>query len=206
MRVYWRTVKRGQNLILNNEADGSEERIGGFRETKTGIDAYATTFGYDPGRSQKGFSSIEEAKAFVESFSPWELYESAQGATVELEVLPLLEPASESKSDAQQEPVTDGTPEQPADVIAPDQPDTTNTPEQPADIIASDQPDTTNTPEQPADIIASDQPDTTNTPEQPADVIASDQPDTTNTAEQPAESIAPDPQPSKRWWEFWKAR
>ena len=73
MNVYWRYVRRGQNLILANE-EGQEERIGGFRELRRGIDAYATTFGYDPGRSQKGFPSAEDAKAFVESFRPWELY------------------------------------------------------------------------------------------------------------------------------------
>ena len=84
MQVYWRYVRRGQNLILSNE-EGQEERIGGFRETRRGIDAYATTFGYDPGRSQKGFLSVEDAKAFVESFRPWELY-AAHGVTVEPEV------------------------------------------------------------------------------------------------------------------------
>ena len=87
MRVYWEDVRRGQNLMLSDEESGREERIGGFRETKRGIDAYATTFGYDPGRSQKGFPTIEDAKAFVESFNPWELY-GAQGVTVEPEVKP----------------------------------------------------------------------------------------------------------------------
>ncbi len=32
MNVYWRYVRRGQNLILANE-ESQEERIGGFRET-----------------------------------------------------------------------------------------------------------------------------------------------------------------------------
>ena len=177
MRVYWRTVKRGQNLVLNNEADGSEERIGGFRENKGGIDAYATTFGYDPGRSQKGFSSIEEAKDFVESFKPWELYESAQGATVEPEVLPSLEPVPAGTSDAPQEPVEVSPQESPAEVSIPDQPE---------------------------DTIAPEQQETTSTVEQPQDTIAPDQPEDTNTAEQPTESMASDPQPRKRWWEFWK--
>ena len=72
MDVYWQYVRRGQNLMLSTE--NGQERIGGFRETKRGIDAYATTFGYEPGRSEKGFSSVEDAKAFVESFRPWELY------------------------------------------------------------------------------------------------------------------------------------
>lgn len=90
MGVYWRTVKRGLNLVFSDDSNGHEERIGGVRDTKNGIDAYATTFGYDPGRSQKGFASIEEAKAFVEHFRPWELY-GAHGATVEPEVRPVLD-------------------------------------------------------------------------------------------------------------------
>lgn len=72
MDVYWQYVRRGQNLMLSTE--NGQERIGGFRETRRGIDAYATTFGYDPGRSQKDFPSVKDAKVFVESFRPWELY------------------------------------------------------------------------------------------------------------------------------------
>jgi len=81
--VYWQYVRRGQSLMLSTE--NGQERIGGFRETKRGIDAYATTFGYEPGRSEKGFSSVEDAKAFVESFRPWELY-GAHEVMVEPEV------------------------------------------------------------------------------------------------------------------------
>ncbi len=44
MRVYWRKVKRGQNLILSDDNDGHEENLGGFRDTKRGIDALAKTF------------------------------------------------------------------------------------------------------------------------------------------------------------------
>jgi len=87
MKVYWQSVKRGQNLMFSDEDSGREERIGGLRETRGGIDAYATTFGYDPGRSQKGFPTIEDAKAFVESFRPWELY-GAQDVTVEPDMMP----------------------------------------------------------------------------------------------------------------------
>jgi len=79
--VYWQYVRRGQNLMLSTE--NGQERIGGFRETKRGT--YATTFGYEPGRSEKGFSSVEDAKAFVESFRPWELY-GAHEVMVEPEV------------------------------------------------------------------------------------------------------------------------
>ena len=91
MAVYWRTVKLGQNLILSDESDGKEQLLGGFRDTKRGIDAYATTGGgYDPGRSQKDFPSIEDAKAFVEHFRPWEFYYSGD-ITVDAEVKPALD-------------------------------------------------------------------------------------------------------------------
>ena len=77
--------------MFSDDDTGRNERIGGFRETNQGIDAYAATFGYDPGRSQKGFPTIEDAKAFVESFRPWELYEGTQDLTVESEVKPALD-------------------------------------------------------------------------------------------------------------------
>ena len=38
MRVYWRKVKRGENLILNDENDGHEEELGGFRCNKASRD------------------------------------------------------------------------------------------------------------------------------------------------------------------------
>ncbi|MEE8466312.1 MAG: hypothetical protein V3S68_07525 [Dehalococcoidia bacterium] len=89
MSVYWRNVKRGQNLVVD-DTSGLEEIIGGYRENKRGIDAYARTMGYEPERSKKGFDSVEEAKTFVESFSPWELF-GVQGVTIESEARPLLE-------------------------------------------------------------------------------------------------------------------
>ena len=73
MSVYWKDVRRGQNLILS-EQEGQEEVIGGYRDTNRGIDAYAQTFSYEPGRSQKGFATIDDAKDFVEAFRPWELH------------------------------------------------------------------------------------------------------------------------------------
>ena len=122
MNVYWRYVRRGQNLILANE-EGQEERIGGFREIRRGIDAYATTFGYDPGRSQKGFPSAEDAKAFVESFRPWELY-AAHGVTVEPEVRPADEPTASSSTEIPEtldDPyVAKSKPEPPASIPEPD--------------------------------------------------------------------------------------
>ncbi len=89
MSVYWRIVKRGQNLVVDDTA-GLEEIIGGYRENKRGIDAYARTMGYEPERSRKGFDTVEDAKAFVESFSPWELF-GARNVTVDPEARPFLE-------------------------------------------------------------------------------------------------------------------
>ena len=89
MSVFWRDVKRGQNLFLDN-AEGEEEVIGGYRENKSGIDAYARTFGYEPERSRKGFDSVEAAKLFVESFSPWEIF-GVRDAVVESESRPKLD-------------------------------------------------------------------------------------------------------------------
>ena len=110
MRVYWRKVKRGQNLILSDEDDGHEEQLGGFRDTNRGIDALAKTFSYDPSRSRKGFPSIEAAKDFVEAFRPWELY-GTQGVTVDPEVRPALDSATTD---------TAGTPDQPAQSMVAD--------------------------------------------------------------------------------------
>ena len=87
MEIFWQQTRKGQRLVLGFD-DGQQEEIGGVRETKRGFDAFAKTFGYDPGRAQKGISSMEEAKAFVESFRPWGLYGGTEGLTVGPEVRP----------------------------------------------------------------------------------------------------------------------
>ncbi len=87
MSVYWKTMKRGQNLIID-DTSGLEEVIGGFRENKSGINAYARTMGYEPDRSRSGFDTVEDAKAFVESFTPWDLF-GVRDVTVESEVRPI---------------------------------------------------------------------------------------------------------------------
>ena len=89
MSVFWRDVKRGQNLYLD-DSEGNEEVIGGYRENKSGVDAYARTFGYDPDRSRKGFDSVEAAKLFVESFNPWEIF-GVRDVRVELQSRPKLD-------------------------------------------------------------------------------------------------------------------
>ncbi|MCH8061765.1 MAG: hypothetical protein IH861_04610 [Chloroflexi bacterium] len=88
MRLYWRQTRRGQRLVIGDEDQESEQEIGGVRETKSGFDAFAKTFGYEPGRSEKGIPTMDEAKAFVESFRPWELYEGTEGIELEATVLP----------------------------------------------------------------------------------------------------------------------
>ena len=110
MNVYWQSVRRGENLMFSDDDTGRNERIGGFRETNQGIDAYAATFGYDPGRSQKGFPTIEAAKIFVESFRPWELY-GAQGVTVEPGVRPSGDSAPAAAAETRDPPATAEAPE-----------------------------------------------------------------------------------------------
>ena len=85
MELYWQATRKGQRLVLSS-GDSQEEEVGGVRETKRGFDAFAKTFGYDPGRAEKGIPSMAEAKEFVESFSPWELFPGGQGITVDPEV------------------------------------------------------------------------------------------------------------------------
>ena len=85
MELYWQATRKGQRLVLSS-GNGQEEEVGGVRETKRGFDAFAKTFGYDPGRAEKGIPSMAEAKEFVESFSPWELFQGGQGITVDPEV------------------------------------------------------------------------------------------------------------------------
>ena len=90
MKVFWREVRRGQRLVLTDDEGGFEEEIGGVRETKRGFDSFAKTFGYEPGRAAKGMATMDEAKGFVESFSPWELYDGGQGLSVDPELRPQL--------------------------------------------------------------------------------------------------------------------
>ncbi|MBR61300.1 MAG: hypothetical protein CL904_01380 [Dehalococcoidia bacterium] len=85
MELFWRARRKGERLILSS-GPGQEEEVGGVRETKTGFDAFAKTFGYDPGRAQKDIPSMNEAKSFVEAFRPWELFTDIEGLEPESEV------------------------------------------------------------------------------------------------------------------------
>ena len=86
MRVYWEQRRKGQRLVLQDDQTNFQEEVGGVRQTKNGFDAFAKTFGYEPGRAMKGMPTLGEAKEFVESFSPWELFQGGQGITVDPEV------------------------------------------------------------------------------------------------------------------------
>ena len=87
LELYWQHTKKGQRLVLIG-GDGQEQEVGGVRETRRGFDAFAKTFGYEPGRAEKGIASMDEAKTFVESFSPWELFVDPEALAVETEVRP----------------------------------------------------------------------------------------------------------------------
>ena len=86
MEVYWKERKNGQRLVCVKEGENEVIEICGVRLTKNGYDASAKTFGYDPGRAMRGLPNVDEAKSFVESFRPWELFGSGDGITVESEV------------------------------------------------------------------------------------------------------------------------
>ena len=87
MQLFWREHKIGFRLILENE--NNEQEVGMVRKTPRGFDAMAKTFGYDPGRAQKDINSFEEAKEFVESFQPWEMFVGPVDLEVETEIRPL---------------------------------------------------------------------------------------------------------------------
>tara|TARA_A100001037_G_scaffold105637_1_gene95911 strand:- start:304 stop:582 length:279 start_codon:yes stop_codon:yes gene_type:complete len=84
LELFWINWSKGIKLILS---DGeNKEEIGGVRKTKNGFDAWAKTFGYDPGRAIKGLNSLDEGREFVESFQPWDLYDLGRGLVVEPDV------------------------------------------------------------------------------------------------------------------------
>ena len=83
MKLYWQQSRKGERLILAPDDEQNVEEIGGVRETKRGYDAFAKTFGYEPGRAQKGIPSMAEAKEFVEGFRPWDQYDGGEGLSVD---------------------------------------------------------------------------------------------------------------------------
>ena len=94
MRLYWRERRAGQRLVLLDDFN-AEIEVGAVRQTKRGFDALAKTNTYDPGRAQKGFATLEEAKEFVEFFHPWDIFGGDLDMTVESEVQPDLSASGE---------------------------------------------------------------------------------------------------------------
>ena len=88
MQLYWKERRAGLSLVIADE-DGQEIQVGAIRRTPRGYDALAVTTGYDPGRATKGIATIEEARIFVESFQPWNMYDGTEELVVEPEVRPL---------------------------------------------------------------------------------------------------------------------
>jgi hypothetical protein len=76
---------------MQDDETSLQEEVGGVRQTKSGFDAFAKTFGYEPGRAEKGIETLDEAKSFVESFRPWEMYQGTHGLSVESDVRPAME-------------------------------------------------------------------------------------------------------------------
>jgi hypothetical protein len=82
--------KAGQRLVLEDD-EGDQHEMGAVRSTKRGFDAFATTNTYDPSRAERGIGTMEDAKIFVESHRPWELFIGPAPMEVEPEVRPPAE-------------------------------------------------------------------------------------------------------------------
>ena len=87
MELYWQEHKLGLQLILS--VDERNEVMGRIRRTADGYNVNARAFGYNPERAAMGITSLEEAKAFVESFRPWEEMVGPSDLAVEADVRPL---------------------------------------------------------------------------------------------------------------------
>ena len=88
MELYWQERKAGQRLVLLTD-DGTETDVGAVRQTKRGFDALAMTNTYDPGRALKDIATMDEAKDFVEAFTPWDLFGGDTDMDVEPDVRPV---------------------------------------------------------------------------------------------------------------------
>ena len=88
MKLYWMERKGGQRLVLEDD-EGNGHEMGAVRSTKRGFDAFATTNTYDPSRAQRGIATMDDAKIFVESHRPWELFIGP----VRIDVEPAVRPA-----------------------------------------------------------------------------------------------------------------
>lgn len=110
MKVYWRERRSGQSLILSSDEE-TEVEVGMVRRTPRGFDAVAKTNTYDPGRAKRGLASMEEAKAFVESFHPWDLFGGDRDLRVDPELRRTLAENSRPTTVARSQPMEPAVPE-----------------------------------------------------------------------------------------------
>ena len=203
MKVYWQERRSGQRLVLSLD-DESEIEVGAVRRTPRGFDALANTNTYDPGRAQKGLATMEEAKAFVESFHPWDLFGGDPDLEVEPEVLSFQTEASapaEAESEQPVAPVAEEAvqPTTAAEASGPAEAES----EQPTAPVAEEA-------VQPTSGAAASAPAKAES-ELPTGPVAEEavQPTTVAEAPGPAAEEAVQPaaeelQPQKRGWKFWK--
>ena len=103
MQLYWQEHKLGLQLILST--GDRDEVMGRIRRRKDGFDVNARAFGYNPERAAMGIPSLDEAKAFVESFRPWDELIGPSDLTVEADVRPLPDaPAAAPEPTATESP------------------------------------------------------------------------------------------------------
>ena len=122
MELYWQEHKLGLQLILST--GDRDEVMGRIRRRKDGYDVNARAFGYNPERAAMGVPSLDEAKAFVESFRPWDEFIGPSDLAVEPDVRPLPDaPVSAPEPPAAAEPTPADPPPAPPDPTpAPKQP------------------------------------------------------------------------------------
>ena len=102
MELYWQEHKLGLQLILST--DERDEVMGRIRQTVDGYNVNARAFGYNPERAAMGMTSLDDAKAFVESFRPWEELVGPSDLAVEVAVRPLEGDATASPPSPAPEP------------------------------------------------------------------------------------------------------
>ncbi len=121
MELYWQEHKLGLQLILST--GDRTEVMGRIRRRKDDTyDVNARAFGYNPERAATGITSLDEAKAFVESFRPWDEFIGPSDLAVEPDVRPLPEaaaPAPEPPAAAEPPPAPPEVPPTPPDPTPP---------------------------------------------------------------------------------------
>ena len=187
MKLYWKERRSGQQLILSTD-DESEIEVGAVRQTRRGFDALAKTNTYDPGRAQKDLGSMEEAKVFVESFHPWDLF----GGDMD------LEPEPEVRRLAEETPTAAADEPGRANAPAEDPPPPVADPPQ----AASEDQVSTSTEDEVEQPAAAGQVETST--EDEAEQPAAEDQVSTSTEDEPEQPAVEEKQPRKRGWKFWK--